>query len=82
MTLDEAIKHCQEVACSCNNEWRSLEHSQLASWLIELKYLREKCSLNGEKEFKDLPETTCKNPWIENLFNKLNHENKEENPKT
>ena len=53
MTLDEAIKHAEEVAeghekikcikavtleeCKCAEE-----HSQLASWLKELKLLREK----------------------------------------
>lgn len=37
MTLDEAIKHCMEIAKSdvcanCKNE-----HLQLAEWLLELK---------------------------------------------
>lgn len=38
MTIDEAIKHCQEVSYSCNRKGCSLEHTQLANWLIELKY--------------------------------------------
>jgi DNA repair exonuclease SbcCD ATPase subunit len=49
MTLDEAIKHCEEVAESCergNPKKRSKskcasEHRQLAEWLTELKDLRE-----------------------------------------
>lgn len=40
MTLDEAIKHCQERVC--DNSECSLEHKQLAEWLIELKELRSK----------------------------------------
>ena len=56
MTLDEAIQHCEKVAkeqehlCKCNDDynfsqpkWRKCaeEHRQLASWLKELKLLRE-----------------------------------------
>lgn len=42
MTLDEAIKHCLEIAKSdvcanCKNE-----HLQLAEWLLELKGRRKK----------------------------------------
>lgn len=40
MTLDEAIQHCQEKSRT-NSEY-SKEHWQLAEWLKELKYLREK----------------------------------------
>lgn len=36
MTLHEAIKHCEEVASGCSNTECSLEHKQLANWLIEL----------------------------------------------
>ena len=41
MTLDEATKHCLEVAhnttcADCKNE-----HLQLAEWLLELKKRRE-----------------------------------------
>jgi hypothetical protein len=41
LTLDEAIKHCEEKAnelggCDCGNE-----HLQLAQWLKELKELKE-----------------------------------------
>ena len=37
MTLQEAIKHCEDVASQqCNNECCA-EHKQLAEWLIELQ---------------------------------------------
>lgn len=44
MTLNEAIKHCEEVAQSCEltNKQHSLNHKQLAEWLIELKERRQK----------------------------------------
>ena len=54
MTLDEAIKHCEEIAMDKTNLAQTLwdskekarckecadEHNQLAQWLIELKILR------------------------------------------
>lgn len=39
MTLDEAIKHCEEIVCK-NDECKE-DHKQLASWLKELKCLRQ-----------------------------------------
>ena len=39
MSLDEAIKHCEEK--SCGNNACALEHKQLKEWLIELKELKE-----------------------------------------
>lgn len=62
MTLDEAIKHCKEVAehklelstvhmmNECYDDSRECsecakEHTQLMSWLGELKYLRSKIGL-------------------------------------
>lgn len=42
MSIDEAIKHCQEVSNSCDNLACSFEHTQLENWLIELKYYRER----------------------------------------
>lgn len=42
MTLDEAIKHCEEVAMSnetCSE--CSKQHAQLKEWLIELRELRK-----------------------------------------
>lgn len=45
MTIDEAIKHCEEVAdtpCFTDEEARCYsEHRQLANWLKELKKYRE-----------------------------------------
>ena len=45
MTIDEAIKHCEEVAdtpCFTDEEARCYsEHRQLAEWLKELKKYRE-----------------------------------------
>lgn len=40
MTLDEAIKHCEEVASSCDNKNCALDHKQLAEWLKELKMIK------------------------------------------
>ena len=53
MTLEEAIRHCEEVAKSCQlkaydierDDYKDLEecaaeHRQLAEWLRELKRLR------------------------------------------
>jgi len=43
MTLDEAIKHAEEVAGVCEFEARKCakEHRQLAEWLKELKQLKK-----------------------------------------
>ena len=46
MTLEEAIKHATEVSETCDNKECSLDHKQLASWLTELKDLREQHKLN------------------------------------
>ena len=40
MTLDEAIRHAEEVAQSGCGEC-SVDHQQLADWLKELKELRK-----------------------------------------
>ena len=40
MTLEEAIKHCEEKACY--NSKCALEHRQLAEWLKELKEIKSK----------------------------------------
>ena len=40
MTLEDAIKHCEDKACGtslCNKE-----HKQLAKWLKELKQYRKR----------------------------------------
>lgn len=35
MTLEEAIKHCKDIALSCTNKECALEHFQLLKWLQE-----------------------------------------------
>lgn len=40
MTLEEAIKHAEEVAVTSCDECRE-EHEQLAAWLKELKRIKE-----------------------------------------
>jgi len=46
MTLEEAIMHAEEVACSLETKDKcdkcAAEHRQLAEWLKELKELRNK----------------------------------------
>lgn len=55
MTLNEAIKHCADIAsdrqtgCNC-----AAQHIQLMEWLKELKTLRRKQLLNGEGETEKL----------------------------
>lgn len=39
MTLDEAIKHCEEKSVGCDN--CANEHRQLTKWLKELKIYKE-----------------------------------------
>ena len=41
MTLDEAIRHADEVANRCTGECAA-DHHQLAEWLRELKQYRER----------------------------------------
>lgn len=52
MTLEEAIKHAEEKSKGCSkcNE----EHKQLAEWLKELKYYREKS--RGKSVVRFFPE--------------------------
>ena len=40
ITLDDAIKHCNEVVNSTDNCKCAEDHKQLANWLMELKALR------------------------------------------
>lgn len=47
MTLDQAIKHCYEVAEKEQCYACAEEHLQLAEWLEELKELREKQAEGG-----------------------------------
>lgn len=41
MTLDEAIKHAEEVADTCEYAASTYDYRQLAEWLKELKVYRE-----------------------------------------
>lgn len=41
MSLDEAIKHCEEVLPIAETSQCAKEHIQLREWLIELKQYRE-----------------------------------------
>lgn len=74
MTLDQAIKHCEEKA-ECKDSECSKEHAQLAEWLKELKYYREqrqKWALS--KEAMDEMMATPK--FDEEKFRKVNGLNK------
>ena len=42
MTLEEAIKHCKDVALTCTNKECALEHFQLLKWLQEYSNMLEK----------------------------------------
>jgi hypothetical protein len=48
MTLEEAIKHCLEVAKETDCKECSEEHKQLAKWLEELKQYKKMKFLNAE----------------------------------
>ena len=54
MTLDDAIKHCQQVANESNCECAK-EHKQLAQWLQELKKFKK--MQTNEEWFCQLPTT-------------------------
>lgn len=49
MNIDKAIKHCEDIAKSCENKMCSQDHHQLAEWLKELKQLRNIVKQNGYK---------------------------------
>lgn len=59
MTLEEAIKHCEQE--SCEHSKCAEEHKQLAEWLKELQTLRDNCS-NTDKTLKDSCDNTDKTP--------------------
>ena len=67
MTLDEAIKHCDEVAdYDCYNEKQmkcAEDHWQLANWLKELKRAKELLEATYE-----LLEKQKNNPYVLNLL--------------
>ena len=47
MTLEEAIKHCKDIALTCTNKECALDHFQLLKWLQEYSNMLEK---QGEKK--------------------------------
>lgn len=47
MTLEKAIKHCEEKSSGCSQ--CADEHRQLAEWLRELKERRERDKNDGHK---------------------------------
>ena len=55
MKIDDAIKHCEEVAVFCHLSGCAEDHRQLAEWLLELKHRREYELLKQElaKPYKD-----------------------------
>ena len=40
MTLEETIKHCEELAEKHSGDGCEMEHKQLAEWLIELRHYK------------------------------------------
>lgn len=54
MTIEEAIKHCEDVANHCNNEQCSLDHIQLKEWLVELVERR------NQPTKKEMIEKSCR----------------------
>lgn len=57
MTLDEAIKHCQEK--SCGDSDCAKEHKQLSEWLKELQYYRGVWKDKNEFPQENVPIIAC-----------------------
>lgn len=70
MKLEEAIKHCEEVALSCDkdNKECAIEHIQLMQWLKELRVLRQLVKPEYLQEIRGLQKTWGKE-W-EEYFNR------------
>lgn len=49
MTLEEAIKHAEEVGCTCENNKCGADHKQLAKWLKELQEYRNNSNAIKQK---------------------------------
>ena len=64
MTLDEAIKHAEEVAEEKRCEKCGEEHRQLAEWLKELKQLRKQESCDDI----ELPNGATNGDMIKTMF--------------
>lgn len=71
MSLDAAIKHCEEVALSCQSDERecALQHVQLMQWLKELRVLRQLVKPQYLNQIKGLKDAFGKE-WEEE-FNRL-----------
>ena len=65
MTLDEAIKHCEEKA-QCGTAC-GMEHKQLAEWLKELKIIRKKY-IKLKKENENLKERNEFKKKVDNIM--------------
>lgn len=64
MELEEAIKHCKDVALSCTNKECALEHFQLLKWLQEYSNMLEK---QGKQKSADKVEPMfAEGDWITN----------------
>lgn len=65
MTIDEAIRHCREVAVYCSTRKCSNDHLQLAEWLEELKRLRKLFTLNESEVIVVQHFLTCDKKTLE-----------------
>ena len=54
--IDEAIKHCEEIASRCGDTVCGTDHLTFASWLRELKLLRAEVA-EKDKEIAKLVST-------------------------
>ena len=68
MTLEEAIKHCEEIAKECELRERTTvcaeEHYQLAEWLKELKVIKD-AERNDLLSWLELKKMKGKPVWVE-----------------
>lgn len=78
MTLDEAIKHCEEVAAECDLyeveiEYKcGQEHRQLAEWLKELQELRRQLDVEADNSHCLEIELTKAKELLRKAFGALN----------
>lgn len=74
MTLNEAIKHCEEKSKKCCSNC-AREHKQLAQWLKELKQLRAQLEVikqeNQEKSLIDVHNRNTSIDKIPEVFQEL-----------
>ena len=72
MKLEEAIKHCEQVALSCakSNRECALDHVQLMQWLKELRALKKLVKPEYLQEIRGLQKTWGKE-WEEHFNHAL-----------